>query len=471
MSTPELNADSIKENLTKQLTNYDLEKIIGEGNYGIIYKAKQKSTQQDVAIKVLKIPENIDAQNQKNQLSRFERETQLCAEINHPNIVKLIDKGFTEEEEPFAVFEYLSGQTLKEYLQSSSKKSPVESGMVVHTGSKLHAKVLDFGIGEYTHESNLYTSKTNLITDEIVGTPAYCAPEQLRGEPPTIKSDLYAWGLILIECITGKTVMNGTNIGSILQQQLSAEEVELPEYIKKHPVADILKKVLSKKPSLRSGDASEIYKIYSKIDLNTIADFQIQQQTEAYDDLQSTVVNPFGWKDTESEKRQITVLCIKLSVVSENDAELDIETFDTLQKDQLNLCHDVVVRYGGFISGTITDNTIVYFGYPEINDNDARIAGRAALELMNEVSKRSALLYNNGAFNLLYKAKANEILVSTPTKKLLTPFLEFQSSKHGFLLTGELQSESLLFLNPWSTDKKMLGREEELNKILAGFKG
>jgi len=63
--------------------------------------------------------------------------------------------------------------------------------------------------------------------------------------------------------------------------------------------------------------------------------------------------------------------------------ELDIETFDTLQKDQLNLCHDVVVRYGGFISGTITDNTIVYFGYPEINDNDARIAGRAALELMN----------------------------------------------------------------------------------------
>lgn len=528
MSTPELNANSIKDNLTRKLANYDLIKIIGEGSYGVIYKAIQQSTQQSVAIKVLKIPENLDIQNQKKQLSRFERETQLCAEINHPNIVKLIDKGLTNEKEPFAVFEYLSGQTLKEYLQDIGKKSSAEVGelmlqvldaivcahnkgivhrdlkpqniMVVHTGSKLHAKVLDFGIGEYTHESNIYTNRTDTVTDEIVGTPAYCAPEQLRGEPPTVKSDLYAWGLILVECITGKTVMNGTNIGSVLQQQLSAEEVELPMHIANHPISEVLKRVLLKKPSLRSGDASEIYSAYSKIDLNTIADSQIPKQTEQFDDIQLTVANPFGWKDTESEKRQITVLCIKLSVISEKGTELDIEAFDTLQKDQLNLCHDVVVRYGGFISGTITDNTIVYFGYPEINDNDARIAGRAALELMNEVSKRSALLYKthriklsvsmsmnsglvlsknnqvpqgvvpNKAFDLLYKTKANEILVSAPTKKLLTPFLEFQSSKYGFLLTGELQSESLLFLNPWSTDKKMLGRETELNKILEGFK-
>jgi len=294
MSIPKLNAKSIKATSTNQFANYNLIEVIGEGSYGIIYKAVQKSTQQSVAIKVLKIPENLDAQNQKSQLSRFERETQLCAEINHPNIVKLIDKGFTKKEEPFAVFEYLSGQTLKEYLQDSSKKSLSESGelmlqvldaivcahqkgivhrdlkpqniMVIHTGSKLHAKVLDFGIGEYAHDSNFYTNSSS-NTDEIVGTPAYCAPEQLRGEPPTVKSDLYAWGLILIECITGKTVMNGANIGSILQQQLSAEEIELPEYLKKHPIAEVLEKVLHKKPSLRSGEASEIYTIYSKIDL------------------------------------------------------------------------------------------------------------------------------------------------------------------------------------------------------------
>jgi len=527
MSTLELSPNNPEEIIVKTLENYTLSKIIGEGAFGTIYKAVQKSTQQIVAIKILKLPDGLDIQSQKKQLSRFDRETQLCAEINHPNIVKLIDKGVTSENEPFAVFEYLLGQTLKEYLQVSIKKPLSDVGelilqvldaivcahdkgivhrdlkpqniMVVRSGTRLYAKVLDFGIGEYTSGSNVTSKKTEITTNEIVGTPAYSAPEQLRGEPPTVKSDLYSWGLILMECITGKVVMNSTNIGGILQQQLSAEEIELPQYLINHPITEVLKKVLLKKPNLRSSDASEIYKIYSKIDLNTIVDFRTLQNLKLSEDLQCTIINPFEWKDMDSGRRQITALCVKLSLVLEKGKTLDIETFDTLQKDQLNLCHDIAIRYGGFVSGTLLSNTIIYFGYPEMNDNDARIAGRAALELINEVSKRSVLLYRthhvklsvsmginsglvlsknnqvpqglipNEAFELLYKAKSNEILVSEATKKLLDPFLEFQTSKYGFLLMGELESESLLFLNPRNTDNKMIGRESELKKILDGW--
>ena len=529
MSTPKLSPNNLQATTEKQLENYSLSKIIGEGSFGTIYKAIQKSTKQVVAIKILKLPKELDTQSKKKQLLRFDRETQLCAEINHPNIVRLIDKGVTSANEPFAVFEYLLGQTLKEYFQVSIQKPLAELGelmlqvldaivcahdkgivhrdlkpqniMVVRSGTKTYAKVLDFGIGEYTSSSNVTSSKTETISNEIVGTPAYSAPEQLRGEPTTIKSDLYSWGLILMECITGKTVMNSNHIGGILQQQLSAEEIELPQYLIDHPIAEVLKKVLPKKSILRSNNASEIYKIYSKIDLNTIVDFRTLQNLEPSEELERTIVNPFEWKDNDSEKRQITVLCIKLSLVLAKGEELDIETFDTLQKDQLNLCQDIAIRYGGFISGTLVDNTIIYFGYPEMNDNDARIAGRAALELMNEVSKRSVLLYRthrvklsvrmgmntglvlaknnqvpqglipNKAFELLYKAKPNEILVCGSTKKILDSFLEFQTSKYGFSLTGELQSESLLFLNPKNTDNKMIGRETELKKIIDSWNG
>lgn len=530
MSNAELNVKNLKNNAIKLLKNYELIEKIGEGNYGVVYKALQKSTQQNVAIKILKIPKNLNEQNRKKQLARFERETQLCAEINHPNIVKLIDKGLTNSQEPFAVFEYLSGENLKDYLKNIQNKSLEEVSelmlqvldaivsahnkgivhrdlkpqniMIIHTGSKFHAKVLDFGIGEYAHGSNFFTNSNSTSAQDIVGTPAYCAPEQLRGEPPTIKSDLYAWGLILMECITGETVMKGTNIGGILQQQLSANNVEMPDYIEQHPVGDILKKVLQKKPSLRVGNAAEIYTAFSKINLSNIVvplPFPAINNTQN-NDTQRTIVNPNKWIDSESEKRQITVLCIKLSIASENESELDIETFDTLQEDQINLCHDVMIKYGGFISGTLADNTMVYFGYPEINDNDARVAGRAALELINKVSKRSALLTKthriklnisismnsglvlaknnqipqglvpNNAFNLLYKTAPNQILVSKSVKKLLAPFLEFKRAKNGFLLTGELQSESLLFLNPRSTHKKMLGRKKELKSILNDFK-
>lgn len=518
------NLNSFEENYFKKLDNYILHEVIGEGAYGVICRATQESTGQVVAIKMLKLKGVSNIQKRDYQIARFERETRLCAEMNHPNIIKLLDKGYTNKKEPYAVFEYLSGQTLNEFIARKKEFSGIEISklmgqvldaiayahakgivhrdlkpqniMVIKTGSRSYAKVLDFGIGLFTQNNQKYDHKSLDNTQKMLGTPAYCAPEQLRGEPPTVKSDLYAWGLILIECITGKKVMNGESLSEILQKQLSAENVPLPHLLIGHPLADILNRILMKNPARRAGNASTVYEEYTKIDVSDVFNKLTRQKNINRAEDQLTLVNTLGWHHNKSEKRQITVLCIKLSLLLKKETKLDLETFDTIQKDQLNLCLDVAVGYGGHIAGTLADNVVVYFGYPQSNDNDARMAGRTALELMNEVKNRNALLYKehgvnldirmginsgmvlskrddtpegmvpNMAFNLLYRSEPGQVLVSRQTKKLLDPFLEFESSENGFLLLGERQTESLLFLNPRSAGRTIIGRDKEIKIVL-----
>ncbi|MEW7278832.1 TOMM system kinase/cyclase fusion protein [Aquimarina sp. 2201CG1-2-11] len=520
--------DNFVKSYISNLHNYSFLEIIGEGANGVVCKAVQKSTGQLVAIKMLKFHEDSELQKSAYQVARFERETSLYAELNHPHIVKLLDKGYVNEYEPYAVFEYLSGETLGEWITRKKDVLAAETGilmgqvldaiayahkkgiihrdlkpdniMIMKTGSRSHAKILDFGIGLFTRDHHKYKDNDQGLVQKMVGTPAYCAPEQLRGEPPTVKSDLYAWGLILIECLTGKKVMNGENMADVLQQQLSAENVPLPAAMIGHPLADILNRVVMKNPARRIGDAAVIYETYSKINLNAIVEKIARDEVVFRSEDQLTLANPLGWQHTKSDKRQITVVCIKLSLVPKNGVTLDLETFDTLQKDQLNLCRDIAMGYGGHVAGTLADNIMIYFGYPQLSDNDARMAGRTALELMNEIEKRSALLSNehginldirmgmnsgmvlskknalpegqvpNTAFSLLCQSKPGQVLVSENTKRLLDPFLDFEPAAPGFLLIGERQTESLLFLNPKSAGRATIGRDREIATILDSWK-
>lgn len=517
------------------LENYKVLEKIGEGGYGLVYKAEQISTGQTVAIKMLKFKESVDGQSKKQQIARFERETHLCAQINHPNIVKLLDKGYTANQEPYAVFEYIWGETLKELIGYTNGIPAEETGvlmgevlealvyahskgivhrdlkpyniMVTKTGTRSHAKILDFGIGAFTNDfrANDYADLT--LTQEVIGTPAYCAPEQLRGEPTTTKSDLYAWGLIVIECLTGQTVMQGNSVAEIFQLQLNTIDVPIPASIVGHPLADVLKTVLRKDSQQRASKAETVYEAYTKINFNTIVG-QIQpQNTTSISVDNSTAVNQFAWRSTHSEKRVLTVLCAKLSLSITDQSALDIETLETIQKDQLQHCKDIGLRYGGYILGIMADTIIMCFGYPQASDNDARRGGRTALEINSQLQKRSALLYaqhkigldtrvainsgtvlirhksspeglvTNTAFNLLYSIQPGHILVTEITKKLLDPYLEFETfdtqlfsgggqSVQTYLLTGERITEAFSNLSSRSADQKMIGRDREQKQIL-----
>ncbi|MCB9230760.1 MAG: TOMM system kinase/cyclase fusion protein [Bacteroidia bacterium] len=527
-------------NLIKpRLQDYTLHAKAGEGGFGYIYQGEQISTGQKVAIKMLKLSDDLDEQKRNYQIARFERETRLCAELNHPNIVKLLDKGYTPEKTPFAVFEFVEGETLKDLIGRKGNLTPHEtqelmsqvldalSGahskgivhrdlkphniMVTSAGSQKHIKILDFGIGAFTREyqANDYQSLT--LTREVMGTPAYSAPEQLRGEPATVKSDLYAWGLITLECLTGKPVMQGESVAEVFQQQLNMTNIPLTPAVAGHPLADVLRKVLQKNARQRSADAKTVWEQFRKINPSTLVGKISSHENEEAGSEPITQANQLAWNDFKSEKRQITVLCVKLNLSLSPPATLDMETLDTLQRDQMSLCEDVGARYGGHIAGSLAGCLSIYFGYPQVSDNDARRAGRAALDLMGQIRRRSALLeahhgirlevrmgmhsgtvlskpnqtpeglVPNLAFNLLFTAGRGSILVSYATRKLLDPFLEFEQAavpdrthlqlpELVYTISGERQTEALSFLRPWSANRDMIGRDEEKNRVLGHWK-
>lgn len=265
---------------------YEFVSRLGRGSYGEVYRAVQRSTGQTVALKVLQIRTGPHAPPKATQIERFRREMAACSALQHPNIVRAIDAGTTSDGQLYSVFEYVPGPTLRAVLQehralplrrlrdfmlqSLDALVCAHASGVVHrdfkpeniivstTGARPNFKVLDFGISALVRDFSAAQARLT-ATDEAVGTPAYAAPEQLRGETPTTKSDLYAWGLVVLECLTGRPAVDGLSIAEIHYQQLSPHEVRLPPELDAHPLGDLLRWVLAKQPERRASEASAVY--------------------------------------------------------------------------------------------------------------------------------------------------------------------------------------------------------------------
>lgn len=263
---------------------YEIDDMVGEGGFAVVYRATQLSTGQTVAVKVMRA-DRLREEEASAELARFRREALVIQRISHPNIVRLIDSGTLrfhgavvavsgmsenldvtriagtrtdrpaakstpEISVPFLVTEYLEGETLKHVLARAGALSieatvdimlPVLSGVgaahragVVHRDltpaniflarspdGALRPRVLDFGIAKATAVELASTT-----TSAIVGTPNYMSPEQARGGSGlTGASDQYTLAAVIYECITGKRPYEGESFISILQKVAKAEFV------------------------------------------------------------------------------------------------------------------------------------------------------------------------------------------------------------------------------------------------------
>lgn len=535
---------------------YETLALLGEGGGGTVYKARQSSTGQIVALKAIRVDSVSQAQagnDLTRVVERFERETQLCAQLHHPNIVRLLDKGVTVDGHLFAVFEYVPGETLREHLARRGAMSAVEAGMLMgqvldalacaheqgiahrdlkpqnimisQTGARLHAKILDFGIAAMVPESRQADYRQLTMTREAIGTPSYSAPEQLRGEPPTTRTDLYAWGLLFIECLTGRPAIEGITLAEIYHKQLSAIDVPVPTALLGHPLGELLRRVTQKSPHLRAADARVLFQEFQKINLGNIVgrlDLDVvtyeRQETGThigYEETSHAVNQPTlhmasDWREIGFERRQITVLCFLLNLFDSADQALDIDVMDALQRDQLNLCCDTARRFGGYFAGALADSVVFHFGFPYVTDSDSRRAARTALELISQVNRRSRLLSaNHGvsveiriglhtgivlsrpsqtpdglavntAMRLARLAIPGKILTSEATRRRLEPYILFEESsslsdgslglhERVFEVLGEYELEAQSFLRTGLQQRALVGREPELGKLRQGW--
>jgi TOMM system kinase/cyclase fusion protein len=372
---------------------------LGKGGYGTVYLATQTRTNRQVALKL------VDLAGDSRRLGRFHRETALCASLHHPHIVQLLDKGELGGQ-VYGVFEYVPGETLKHLICRKGALSAAETGqlmmevldaldcahregivhrdlkpdnvMITTSGLVPHAKVLDFGISTVVPEARETGYADLTMTQEFLGTPAYCAPEQLRGEPPTVKSDLYAWGLIFLECLTGAPVMQGASAAEIYHQQLSSHEISLPPEILNHPVASILRRALRKNPADRSESARALLLELQQIRLDDLVGTvrgTISPNAEA---MAVTVASRRAF----AEKRMVTVLSCGVTVWPLADQVLDSEELELLQRQTFDQFTDTATRRGGLLAGRLGDRMLLLFGYPHVSDTDARRAGMTAEDLM-----------------------------------------------------------------------------------------
>ncbi|MGG1943812.1 TOMM system kinase/cyclase fusion protein [Trinickia sp. NRRL B-1857] len=393
---------------------------LGEGATGVVYEAWRVDTGERVAIKLLREDATRDADERTRLRARFRRETQLCARLTHAHIVALLDNGETSDGRLFAVFEHVPGQTLRAMLAADGPL-PAETaghlmaqvldglahahrGGVVHRDLKpqnvmvtrvdgaLQAKILDFGIGALLPNAQLGDELTLTRTDEVLGSPQYCSPEQLRGEPPTAKSDLYAWGLVVIECLTGQPVMQGSTVADILYQQLSPVDVGLPPAIAAHPLGAVLREALNKDPKQRAESAEALAARFRAVHFAALVG-ALRYRPARRPPAALTRQEPDAPKATTepaAECRQVTALCCSVSIAAEEAADtqgLPEESLDAYQAQWLTRCTDIAIRYGGHAAGMLGDLLLFYFGYPDGIDRPAQRACRAALEMTRHAAQ------------------------------------------------------------------------------------
>lgn len=238
---------------------------------GSVFKAEQVGLGRSVAVKLLK-PENV-----ATDLDLFRTEALAASRINHPHAIAIFDFGITQEGLPYLVMEHLRGPVLGDVIderplavervitigaQVLSALAEAHACGVIHRDLKADniileplrdgddfAKLIDFGIARLAGGSDHIRG--------IAGTPAYMAPEQIRGEEATPATDLYAVGILLYEMIVGDTPFEGDYLAELLDAHLTDDPIPPIDRNPACPTAlsALVLQALAKNPRLRPASA------------------------------------------------------------------------------------------------------------------------------------------------------------------------------------------------------------------------
>ncbi len=262
---------------------YRIRAVLGEGGAGIVYRTTDELSGRDVALKVLKPgPDGYS----DSTIARFEREVKILGTLRDPHTVTMHDVGRSEEGYLFIVFEFIEGRDLEDLIFASgglpeqtvlhvlmqllaSLQEAHDAGLLhrdlkpanirifEYMGDPYHAKVIDFGIAKTAQP--LAGARQITQDGSLVGTPNFMAPEQIRSQPLSPATDVYALGLVVIEMLTGEPAVTGESAVEVLGRQASDEPIELPRALPISPgFRSTVERMVRKDPRMRFQSAGDV---------------------------------------------------------------------------------------------------------------------------------------------------------------------------------------------------------------------
>jgi serine/threonine protein kinase len=260
------------------ISHYRIIQKIGAGGMGEVYRAHDDQLKRDVAIKILNAKFSADARAKINLL----REAQSASALNDPHICTIYEIG-EESGHAFIVMEFIEGHPLTELIplgglppalvvrygtQISAALAHAHDHNIIHRDVKTsnvvitptgHAKVLDFGLAKQAMDVQISEATLSAVTESggLAGTPAYMAPEILRGAPADARSDVWALGVVIYEMATGRLPFHGHTVYELSAATLREPPAPLPPSLPL-PLRAVIQRCLEKEPGHRYQRAGEV---------------------------------------------------------------------------------------------------------------------------------------------------------------------------------------------------------------------
>jgi serine/threonine-protein kinase len=252
----------------QQLDKYDMLEEVGHGGMAVVYRCRDTVLDREVAIKVLH-PHLADREESR---ARLRREAITVAKLRHDNILEIFDYSGTDASESYIVTEFIHGVTLRDWLDARWQPRPAVAAMIVHRLclALAHAhefgvvhrdikpenvmiredgclKLMDFGIAQILDHQKL------TMTGQLLGSPAYMAPELISGKPIDRRTDLFSVGILLYQLATGQLPFSGRNPHEVLNRIADADYAPASSVnpMVDEDLEDILKRALAREPDHR----------------------------------------------------------------------------------------------------------------------------------------------------------------------------------------------------------------------------
>lgn len=265
------------------ISRYLIKELIGKGGMAQVYRAYDPLTQRYVAIKVIGVGREQDQVSRK----RFELEAKIMASLSHPNIVPVLDYGYTDGK-PYLVMEYIKGGSLSDivdkqipYEKAAQLLVPIAKALdYIHHHKIIHRDIKpgnillsqagtpllsDFGIARLTNPEETMDLTSKGSTG--IGTPHYMAPEQALHKDIDLRADIYSLGMVFYKLITGSTAFHADTPYAVIMKQVSEVPPSARAYVPGLPkiVDEVLNKALAKKPEDRFQTMEEFARVLEEL--------------------------------------------------------------------------------------------------------------------------------------------------------------------------------------------------------------